>query len=65
MGRIKMDFEEMIIEEADEMALKETGFEFSELPSPEQMTIWRRAEQRILDKRAEYYEHLRDMKEER
>lgn len=65
MGRVKMDFEEMVIAEADAMALKETGFEFSELPFVEQTAVWARAEHIILDKRADYYEHLLDMKEGR
>jgi hypothetical protein len=58
MGRIKEDFEMEVVERADELATKQTGREFSDLPSVLQISIWSKAEEDVRNDwitAAEYY----------
>jgi len=46
---MKPHFEDRVCEMAENLALKQTGREFSDLPRSEQMRVWTQAEREVND----------------
>lgn len=56
----KPDYESRVCELADDLALKQTGREFDELPNDMQMKVWMQAEREVTDSIVSEAEYRRD-----